>query len=388
MLELTNVISISVSENPSGLGDYNINNLALFSNEVPLANDLSSSSSSSGGEEYNPGPYGEHRVYVSAAAVAADWGSNSETYALANAIFSQQPNILAGGGRLIIFPMSQGGETLAEAIARTKDSIFYCGIISTTYPVSGSMKTLADAIQGYGDKILFLPSVSSSDITGAFTDIKNASDTNTRCLYYSVSASEARKFAAAYAGRALSVDFRGSNTAITMNLKSLSGITEDDISQTTYDALATAGVDGYVSYAGISSVISNGANKYFDQVYSLIWFVSRLKVNGFNALATVGTKVPQTEPGMAVLKGAYRQVCEEALNNGFVAPGTWTASEWFGNQIDFINNVRERGYYIYSAPVNQQSVADRAARRAPLIQIAIKEAGAIHSSNVLVFVNP
>ena len=388
MLELVNVINVSVSQSPSGLSNYNINNLALFSDEEPLANDLSSSSSSSGEGEYVPGPFGEYRIYVSAAAVAADWGTGSQTYQLAVAVFSQQPNILAGGGRLIIFPMSQGGETLAEAIERTKDSIFYCGIISTVYPVAASMPALAIAVQAIGDKILFLPSASSLDIAGAFTTIKNALNTNTRCLYYSSSALNARLFAASYAGRALSVDFSGSNTSSTLNLKQLIGVSPDDISQTTYDALHTAGVDGYVSYAGVSSVVSNGANKYFDQVYSLIWFVSQLKVNGFNALATIGTKIPQTENGMSTLKAAYRQACEQAKNNGYVAPGSWTSPEWFGNQVDMINNIQERGYYIYSSPVNLQSVADRTDRKAPLVQIAIKEAGAIHSSNVLVSVNP
>lgn len=388
MLDLVNIINVSVSQNPTGLSNYNINNLALFSHEVPLANDIGSSSSSSGAGEYVPGPYGLYRTYVSAAAVAADWGVNSETYQQALAVFSQQPNILAGGGRLIIFPMSEGGETLQEAIERTKDSIFYCGIISTAYPASGAMDELATAVQAIGDKILFLPSANLSDIAGVFTAIKNALNTNTRCLYYSTSSLLARLFAAAYAGRALSVDFAGSNTAITMNLKSLATIDPDAISQTTYDALATAGVDAYVDFAGVSSVVSNGENKYFDQVYSLVWFVSQLKVNGFNALATLGTKVPQTEPGMSTLKAAYRQVCEQAKSNGYIAPGSWTSAEWFGNQTDMINNIKERGYYIYSAPVSLQSTADRADRKAPLVQIAIKEAGAIHSSNVTVSVNP
>lgn len=391
MLELLNVINVSVSENPTGLGNYNVNNLALFSNEVPLANSESSSSSSSGGGSYNPGPYGIYRVYVSAAAVAADWGTDSETYQQAVAVFSQQPNILAGGGNLIIFPMSQtgSGETLLQAITRTIDVIFYAGIISTDYPLAAGMQALSDYVASLEDKILFLPSNLSANIAGIFTDIKDSSNHNTRCLYYSTNALDSRLFAAAYAGRGMSVDFTGSNTAITMNLKQLSTIDPDEgVTQTLYNSCQTAGVDVYVSYAGVSSAVSNGANRYFDEVYNLIWFVSQLKVTGFNALAQVGTKVPQTEPGMSLLKAAYRSVCEQAKNNGFIAPGRWTAAEWFGNQVDMINNILERGYYIYSLPVNQQSATDRADRKAPLVQIAIKESGAIQSSNVLVLVNP
>jgi hypothetical protein len=52
-----------------------------------------------------------------------------------------------------------------------------------------------------------------------------------------------------------------------------------------------------------------------------------------------------------------------------------------------LRNIEEVGYYIYSLPVNQQAQTEREERKAPLIQIALKEAGAIHSSNVLVYIN-
>jgi hypothetical protein len=186
----------------------------------------------------------------------------------------------------------------------------------------------------------------------------------------------------------MSVDFTGSNTAITMNLKQLVGVTPDEgITQTYYNAAKTAGVDVYCDYDGYASCVSNGANGYFDDVYNLIWLVSTLRVTGFNALATVSTKIPQTEPGMSLLKSAFRGVVEQAVKNGYVAPGAWNSSEWFGTQEDMINNISERGYYIYSLPVNLQSAADRAARKAPLVQIAIKLAGAVQSLNVLVSIN-
>ena len=115
--------------------------------------------------------------------------------------------------------------------------------------------------------------------------------------------------------------------------------------------------------------------------------VTQLQVAGFNALATVGTKIPQTEPGMSLLKGAYRRVIEQALTNGYIAPGAWNSAEWFGSQDDMLANILQRGYYIYSQPVNLQLQADRELRKAPLIQIAIKQAGAIHSTSVVVSIN-
>jgi hypothetical protein len=91
---------------------------------------------------------------------------------------------------------------------------------------------------------------------------------------------------------------------------------------------------------------------------------------------------------MSGLKAAYRAVLDQAVANQYCAPGQWNSATTFGNQTDFIANIAQKGYYIYSAPVSQQSQANRAARVAPLVQIALKEAGAIHSSSVVIYVNP
>ena len=372
ILPISNIINVSVSQPPIGLGNYNINNIGLFTNETPINYSLINTFGS----------------YVSPAEVALDWGTGSEAYAQAVAVFSQQPNILAGGGNLIIFPMN-AGETLAQAVARCTPLVFFCGIISNTYPASGSMLALATAVQANQLQILFLPSTNFSDIAGAFTTIQQASLTNTRCLYNSQNALTARLMAAAAAGRALSVNFNGANTAITMQMKQLVGIIPDPgITQTIYNNCSVAGVDIYVSFAGVPAYVSNGANKYFDEVYNLIWFVSQIMVSGFNALLDTGTKIPQTEIGMSYLKSVYRAVCEQAVNNEYIAPGQWNSSQWFGNQQDFINNILQKGYYIYSQPVNQQTEANRVARVAPICQIALKEAGAIQSTSIVVFINP
>lgn len=452
-LPISNVISVNVSFPPTGIGAFNVNNLGLFTGDSFLSNPNSD----------------KFRVYASAQAVGVDFGTTSETYNQAVAAFSQQPNMLAGGGNLIIFPSfastsistvaitaagtgyvvgdvlnvvqgsayggtvtvatvyagtvtsvtvttkgtgyslasglaTTGGtgtgctiqitavttETLTDAINRVYQLTYFCGIISTSYGLSTTWAALASAVQAFGDKILFLPSNSLSDITGVFTTIKNATNYATRCLYYSdTNAANVRLFAAAYAARLLSVNFGGSFTAITMNLKQLNTITIDPNITTTVAAIcSTAGVDVYGSYAGVAAVISNGANKYADQVFNIIWFVLALQVAGYNALAALSTKIPQTENGMNLYKGALKQVCEQAIANGYLAPGTWTATDTFGNQTDFLANILTKGYYIYSGPINLQSAAARAARQAPLVQIAIKEAGAIQSSVINVYVNP
>lgn len=370
-LPISNIINVSVSTPPIGLANFNINNIALFDTETPI-------------NIYLENSFG---IYVSPTEVALDWGTNSEAYAQAVQIFSQQPNILAAGGQLIIFPMN-AGETLAQAIVRCTPLVFFSGIISNNYPASANMLALANQVQSNPLQVLFLPSTNVADIAGAFTNIANAGLSQTRCLYYSTGALAARLMAASYAGRGMCVNFEGSNTALTMQLKQLAGVVPDPgITQTIYNACQMAGVDIYVSFAGVPAVVSNGANQYFDSVYNLIWFIGAIMVTGFNALLQTGTKIPQTEPGMSYLKSQYRQVCAQAVNNGYVAPGTWTLPNWFGDQTDFINNILQVGYYIYSAPINLQTEAQRITRIAPVVQIAIKSAGAIQETNVIVNIN-
>lgn len=284
---------------------------------------------------------------------------------------------------------SVGTETLKDAYIRGNTYNYFNGILATDYGASNTWSDLAAAVQANGNQILFLPSSLIADITGEFTNIKNATQINTRCLYYGASAQDARLFAAAYAGKGLSTNWGGSGTTITMNLQQLINVLPDaTLTTTLLNYLSTAGVDCYGNYGGAyPGVVCVGANKYFDEISNLVWLVTSLQVAGFNALATVGTKIPQTESGMSLLKASYRLVVAQAVSNGYLAPGRWTGADTFGDQTKFLANIAQFGFYIFSAPVSEQSSSQREARQAPLVQIACKEAGAIQSSDVLITIN-
>ena len=51
-----------------------------------------------------------------------------------------------------------------------------------------------------------------------------------------------------------------------------------------------------------------------------------------------------------------------------------------------MRNIEEFGFYIYHMPVAEQSQTDRQARKAPVYQIAGKEAGAVHKANILIYI--
>ncbi len=471
---LSNIVNISVSAAQPGVGAYNTSNLAIFTTD-PYQSSF--------------GTLG-YQIYTSPIQVGIDFGTSSQTYLMAVAIFSQQPNILTGGGYLVVIPYvyavqslalsgvpasgsftltwtgigttaaiqwnataaqiqtaiealtgfsqvtvsgslasqslvinfvgvygaialptvggsglltsssssititpssTTAGETMSAAINRTSGLVQYFGLMSNLIIPSADALAAAAVIQTL-NKIYFIVSVTSTDLSlgGVLYSLYSGALTQTRGLYYGnpTNVSQALLFMAAYASAGLSVNFNGSNTTISMNLKTLNSIQPDPtITQSQLTLAATCGADVYISFQGVSKVVSNGANSFFDEVYNLQWLVGALQVAGFNYLATVATKVPQTEAGMDGLKNAYRQVLEQAVSNAYVAPGSWQSATTFGNLTDFINNIAQKGYYIYSSPIASQTQAVRVSRAAPLVQIAVKEAGAIHSSTVIVYVN-
>lgn len=370
MISISNVINVSVQLPPAGLAPYSINNLVCFTKETPVI--------------ALTDPYA---AYTSASDVGEQWGTGSETYAAAVSVFSQSPNILTGGGLFVVVPML-GGETLAQAIVRAKSYVYYGGC-SYAYAL-GTGEALAAAVVAESErKLLFITSSTSADLLsgGLFYDIQDQGLKHGRCLFMTVAGS-LDDYRWAYAGRAMSVNFSASNTTMTMQLKQLTGIPSDTgLTQTLLGQAKTVGADCYANIAGRASLLSHGANGFYDDVYNLDWMVGALQVSGFNYLATTSTKVPQTEAGMDGLKGAYRTSCLQAVSNGFVAPGVWTSADTFGSPEDFKRNISDFGYYIYSSPVATQPSADRAARKAPVVQIAVKYAGAIHSSDVIVYIN-
>jgi hypothetical protein len=384
MIGIVNVVNISVIVPPAGLAPYSINNLVCFTKETPAV--------SLGTALF--------AVYSSAADVITNWGSASATAEAATAVFSQSPNILTGGGYFIVVPMLTD-EVLEEAIARASTLIYFGGCSANyTLGVTGpsgftgatgaNLEALrAAAVAQATGKLLFLADSAASSLQagGLAYSVEDSSLSLTRVLHYA-RATGINGLKWSYASRGMSTNFSAINTAQTMNLKTLAGVSSDEaMTQTILTAAKAVGADCYVNIAGQACVMSYGANGFFDDVYNLQWIIGALEVAGFNFLRQAGTKIPQTEKGMDGLKAAYRQVCSQAVGNGYVAPGVWTGSDTFGDPEDFKRNIVDFGFYIYSLPVAQQASADRLARISPVVQIALKYAGAIHSTSVIVNIN-
>ena len=282
--------------------------------------------------------------------------------------------------------LASSGETIPEAIARTKGLTNYCGVLSSLVVEDIKVPAIATSIQAE-DMIYLHPFADKKAMDGAIKNIKDASQAQNRCLLYSKDIEDAQLMVAAYTGRMFSVNFAGSNTTLTANLKALTNVLPDlQLNQTDYEKAKEVGADLYVSYAGLPRTLSSGGNTFFDRVYNQMQFKFDLQVNGFNYLQSTVTKIPQVESGMDGLKDAYKAICKKFVTNGFIGLGLkWNSPNRFGDPQDFDFNIAQKGFYIYSQPIATQLQADREARKAPLCQIAIKEAGSIHTSIVNVF---
>lgn len=298
--------------------------------------------------------------------------------------------LTAGSAAITIVITPTAIETIGAAITRTSTLVQYFGIIqANTLTAIGQTDLLAAAaiVQAL-NKIAFFVSRNAADVapSGMLDLLRSGGFTQTRGLYYGDS-NFAIDFLACYAARALSVNFNGSNTTLTMNLASLTVQPDSTITQTILNQAIAAGADTYASYQGVAAVNCSGTNQYYDAVYNAEWLKGALQVAAFNYLQGAQTKIPQTESGMDGFKGALRTVMEQAVTNQYLAPGTWTSPTVFGNPNLFYLNVSQMGYYIYSQPISQQAVSARAARQAPVCQIAAKAAGAIQSASIIVTVN-
>lgn len=349
---------------------------------------------------------GSYMIARTASAVAQQWGTETETAQQAQIIFSQQPNILANDGYLIVAPFNNTpvsgddpavNETLTAAITRLASELYFEGILTTRTLTDDEAIAASTLVQSMINRIFPLPASSVNALTagtGLFTKVN--SNTKTKCLLYTLGADEetaalnSRLFAAAYLSRGLAVNYSGSDTTITMNLKDLVGIEADtNISETILNQCVNLGVDCFPSIEGLAKVISNRqGGMYFDQVANQIWFVNAIQRAVFNTLAQTNTKIPQTEAGVAKIVSAIRSVCNQAVVNGYLAPGTWNSSDTFGNYDDFYRNIEEFGYYIYTQPIAEQLQSEREQRKMPLGQVAGKEAGAEHSGNIIITLEP
>ena len=183
------------------------------------------------------------------------------------------------------------------------------------------------------------------------------------------------------------IQYSGSDTTITGKFKQQPGVIAEALSENQAAVLKSKNYNVYALYQnGVAitqeAVMANGT--FIDSRINADWLANYIQTNAFNLLVS-NPKIPQTDAGMSLLKANMTASLQQSVVNGYIAPGVWNAAG-FGalNEGDMLPD----GFYVYAPLVASQSEVDRAARKSVPFQIAAKEAGAVHSANISITVNP
>jgi hypothetical protein len=282
-------------------------------------------------------------------------------------------------------------EAPIDAVARAADKSnawFGLSVTGSTVPTDDQAIAVAGFIEGQDVERIYGVTITETDVLSNLITNDLASRLKELGYNHTVDQYSANEHAiASFFGRAFSVNFNANRSTITMMYKQEPGIVAENLDTTQANTLKDKNCNVFVEYENDTAIIQYGkmaGGAYFDEIHGLAWFRNAVQNNVYNLLYQSKTKIPQTDDGQTQIMAGVAQACEEAVNNGLVAPGQWN-SDGFGQlqRGDYLDS----GYYIYSPPMALQDQSIRESRVSQPIQVAIKLAGAIHEVDVIVDVN-
>ncbi|WP_107326834.1 DUF3383 family protein [Klebsiella pneumoniae] len=330
------------------------------------------------------------RQYSAIEDIGDDFGVDSPEYEAATIFFSQSP-------KPTLVYIGRWAKTLAEGEEGTVETLLQAVNASLQYTNWYGLAIADSADLVEADVISVAAAIEASSLSRILAvttdDVNVLVSGNTDNIGYKLKAacysrtfwqySSSSKYAAISAfGRAFTVNFTGNNTTITLKFKTEPGVTYETL--TTAQASAIDAINGnvYVYYANDTAIIQQGVmanGDFFDERHGLDWLQNYVQTNLYNLLYTSTTKIPQTDAGVTRLMTNVEASLDQAVNNGLIAPGVWN-----GGPIGQIESgdTLTKGYYVCADSVDNQAQSDRESRKSPVIQAAIKLAGAIHYADV------
>lgn len=277
-------------------------------------------------------------------------------------------------------------EAPVEAFARVKAMTNAYGMMMIDEPITADRLALSAWAQA--NDVLVYDVFSSPDVLVIGGDnpawqIRQNGRQNYRMMF---SKAGNRKLAASYMARAHTVNFAAENSALTMNLKTLN-VTPEAYSTSELRAAKTIGLDLYTTFKRTPALLTSGANGWTDNRYNLIGYVDAVQTDVFNLMKTTGTKIAQTDRGVNQLVDQVEKTTRQFVRAGVFAPGTWSATDSFGDLDTFNRSIESNGFYFLAGDLDDQAQSARQNRESPVIQGAVKNAGAIHSSDIIINFN-
>ncbi|EAB2333352.1 DUF3383 domain-containing protein [Salmonella enterica] len=330
------------------------------------------------------------RLYSAPEAIGDDFGVDSPEYEAATVYFSQSPKpqqVYVGRWAKTLEAAESGStETLLQAVNAVLNYTNWYGLaVADDEDIDDAdWLSVAAAIEASSlSRILAITTQDPEAInTTSTTDLAyklKAAKYGRTFVQYSTSS----RYAALSAfGRAFTVNFNGSNTTITLKFKQEPGITYETLTTNQAAALDAKNCNVYVYYENDTAILQQGvmsSGDFFDERHGLDWLQNYVQTNLYNLLYTSTTKVPQTDAGVTRLLSNVEKSMDQSVTNGLVAAGVWNGGPI--GQLDS-GDTLTKGYYVYAHPLSEQAQADREARKAPVIQVACKLAGAVHFADV------
>ena len=330
------------------------------------------------------------RQYSAIEDIGDDFGVDSPEYEAATIFFSQSP-------KPTLVYIGRWAKTLAEGEAGAVETLLQAVNASLQYTNWYGLAIADSADLVEADVISVAAAIEASSLSRILAvttdDVNVLVAGNTDNIGYKLKAagygrtfwqySSSSKYAAISAfGRAFTVNFTGNNTTITLKFKTEPGVTYETLTTTQAAAIDSINGNVYVYYANDTAIIQQGVmanGDFFDERHGLDWLQNYVQTNLYNLLYTSATKIPQTDAGVTRLMTNVEASLDQAVNNGLVATGVWN-----GGPIGQIESgdTLTKGYYVYADSVDNQAQSDREARKSPVIQAALKLAGAIHYGDV------
>jgi len=297
------------------------------------------------------------------------------------------------GTQAFASPPAQGVAAEAPVDAVLRASIasglwFGLTFASSVLPTDAQNTAVAGLVEGLALDRMFGVTVTNTNVLDPL--VTNDLSSSLKALKYArtfTQFSANTHAAASMFGRAFSVNFAANRSTITLMYKQEPGIAAETLTEAQATTLKSKNCNVFVNYINDTAIIQYGTmanGAYFDEIHGLSWFKDAIQNSAFNLLYQSKTKIPQTDPGQNQLIGVAAGACNEAVNNGLCAPGTWN-SDGFGQLArgDYLKT----GFYIFTPPLALQDQSIRETRTAPPLQIALKLAGAFQELDIIVNVN-
>lgn len=187
-------------------------------------------------------------------------------------------------------------------------------------------------------------------------------------------------------GYAMGANTGTADSAFTLAYKTEVGVTVEALTEAQVDYITGNNGNVYVNRADSYDVFQQGLcadGSSFDEILNLDMLVNDIQLNVMDLLYQT-RKVPQTESGVASIVNVINTACKKYVNTGFITPGKWNGSKCLGLAT---GDTLPDGYLVQSEAIDDQSQADRDARKAPPIYVCCKLAGAIEFVTIQVNVN-